>query len=1049
MQESFARVNEKDDDTSCNLDLINSVKPITLSNKSQLEYAALPNKSCVSKDAVVSSGIVEYSDTDEECMELPDEESQSRQTVTNISYTSKTVKSSNITIYRDSDEEDYTDVVNKHSSKLCSKNVNSEFDKTHVQDLSIELTAPISALLLSSHLHTEEQERKKHNDISNLDTNYTTNCNNVSMEITEAIPLFAKSVISDLGISEQIPTILQKCENIKWDDTNTHKTTDVNYVNDSMVLTSVIQPFTDTGTCCTNNPVLDTSMEMISVSSKIYGKNTCNENIVKEDDLKKDQTDKTEIFNDVLMEMTKPVNTILSSNIYNKKNFRMDEPISKDDRTIFYDVSMEMTKIVSTESKQEIVDTNVNCKSSEENAHDGKDVNISILNEGTKTLCKSMEFTEAVPAPLYYERMFHAAQSINKSTCEDYKNDRTEFFNDDSMEITKSVNMLPLNIDKENLKSNESISKDGKTMFFHNVSMETTTAVLSRNQNEIIQPITCKSIFKESTQGEKDTNNSTCCNEGTKLLCKSMEFTEVVPISLHDERTFNTTHTATQSTFSQTLSKTSLPAENFTGVTLQTDVAADKTIQDTSISAAALSTLQLMQDIKINKIENVIISKNDEFQHLMTSNLTKPNKSITREDFTISKEIVETENIRHNESSNVIVTQSPLDNLDHSSNANFENVSDKKGMSDTSGRLYSKRVRDSFIEVQFSQENDIHSFPNANASYISNIERKECFVKDIMDHTQVSNSNLRDSLNEISENSFLKKSLAYLENSLVELQSIKPPSFVCLDSEEENSFHKVQSSIITDIPVNNTSTRLINNLTEFKYLEEALINTEDNQTENCYKSTIVDEIEDNQETNCQTIRKTIINDNQSSKSNATKNINEESLLNAKNGKVHLTVPDINHCTSLTIKKIVVMEDQIDERKHIRKRLNEDAKLQNDIEEREQYSDKKRQKTENSDYLENTGNTGTIEDQIDSEERRKNLNDEVKQNIEQKGECATKRLVKAQYIHTIEDVTNRSLTEQDPFLILSQKLETHAARYVYIFIMFYYQKRLKKSNITLL
>lgn len=1029
MQESVAKVNEEDDDTNCNLDFVNSVKPIT-SNKAQLGDTALPNKSCVSKDTAVSSGIVEYSDTDEECMELPNEESQPQQTVTNISCTSETVKSSNITIYRDSDEEDYADnVVNKYSSKLCSNNVNSELDKTRVQDLSIELTAPISTLLLSSHLHAE-QEGKKHNDISNLDTNYTTNYNNVSMEITEAIPLFAKSIASNLEISEQIPTILQKCDNIKCDATNIHKTTDVNYINDSMVLTSVIQPFTDTDTCCTNNPVLNTSMEITSVPSKICGKNACNENLVKEDDLRKDQSDKTKIFNDVLMEMTKPVNTILSSSIYNKENFRMDELISKGDRTVFYDVSMEMTKIVPTKSKQEIVDTNVNCiKSSEKNAHGEEDVNISLLNEGTKTLYKSMEFTEAVPAPLHYERMFYAAKPINKSICEDYKNDRTEFFNDASMELTKSVNMLPLNIDKENLKSNESISKDSKTMFFHNVSMEMTTA-LSRNQNEVIQPITHKSIFKENTQGEKDSNNSTCCNEETRLLCKSMEFTEVVPISLH-ERTFNTAHTTTQSTFSQTLSKTtSLPAENYTGVTLQTDV--DKTIQDISISAAALSTLQLMQNVKINKIENdLIISKDDELQHLTANNLIKPNKSITKENLTISKEIIETENIRRNELSNVIVIQSSLDNSDHCLNANFENVSDKKEKSDTSARLYSKKVRDSFIEIQFPQENDIHLCSSANVSYVNDIERKECFVKDITAHVQVSDSNLRDSLDksELSEHSFLKKNLPYLENSLIE--SIKPPSFVCLDSEEEGSLYKVQSSTNTDMSVNNTSNQLIiNNLTESKYLEETLINTEVNQTENCYKSTMVDKTEDNQKINCHTIRKTIINDNQSNKSNATKNINEENLLsNTKNGKVHLTVSDINHCTAI-IKKIEVTEDQIDERKHIRKRLNEDVKLQNDIKERE-HLDKKRQKTDDSDYLENIGTI--IENQIDSEECSKNLNDKVKQQSIEKGECATKRLVTGQYINTSEDIKNKSLTEQDPFLTLSQELEAHTVRYVYIFI----------------
>ncbi|XP_071578323.1 uncharacterized protein [Temnothorax nylanderi] len=1027
-QESVAPTNEEDDDTSCELDFANPVKSTELSNISQIGNAALANKSHVFKDQAVSSGIVAYSDTDEES---PDKESQAWQTVmTNKSQTSKNVKSSSITIYRD--EEDYADnVANKCYSKSCSNNVNSELDEAHVQDLSMELTAPIPAFLSSS--YAEEQKR---NNINNSDTNYTTNCNNVSMEITEAIPISAKSIASDLGIAEQVPTILQNCENTKWDAANTHNTTAMNRANDSMVLTSVIQPFTDaTGIdiCRTSNTAFDTSMGISSASFEMYEENVCDEN-----SKRKDQTDKTEIFNDVLMDMTKPVSTILFSSVYNKENSRMDEPISRDDRTMFFhNVSMEMTKTVSTKNKQEAAYTNTGKSLSEENAHGGEDANTSIcFNEGTKILYKSMELTEAVPAPLHYERMFratHVARSLNKSTCEEYKNDA-------SMEITKSVNMLPLNIGKENLKIGESRSKDDKTMLFNNVSMEMTAAVSSRNQNEITQPIICKSISKENN-GEKDTNDSTCFDEGTRLLCKSMEFTQVVPISLHDERTFNTTHT-TRSTFSQTLPKTtSLPAENSAGVAFQTDTAANKTIQDISIefTAAVPSTLQLMQDVKVNQTENLIISKNDEFQHLMANNnRTKSNKGATKVNFTISREIVEAENIRPNELSDDVVTQSPLVNLDHSLNANFENASGKKRMSDASERSYRKRVRSSFMEVQSSQENDIHSLPSANPNYVNDIERNECFVKDIADHTQVSDSNFRDSLNKINEHSFLKKNLS--NNSLTELQSITPPSTLYLDNEEENSSkfheiqHELQSSIITDIPVNNTSDRLIiSNVIESKGLEEELINIENNQSEDCHRSTAVDKTDDNQKTNYQTMTKAIINDNQPNKSNyyTTKNINEESTLsmNSKNGKA-LTVQDINHCREIE----VTDEAQVDEREHTQKRINKEAKLQNNIKKREQYSDNKRQE-KCSDHLEGTG--AVIEDsEEDSEEGRKNLNDEVKQQcMEQKNECAIKKLVTAQY-NTIEDVENGSLTEQNPFLTLSQKLETHAVREDCIWNVYY-------------
>lgn len=1039
--ESVTRTSEEDDNTNCDLDFVNPVKSTELSNTSQLGYTTLSNKSYVFKD-VISSGIVAYSDTDEECIELPDEESQSRQTVkTNISHTSKNVNSSNITIYRDSDEED--NVANKYYSKSYSKNVNSDLDKTNVQDSSMKLTTSIPTFLSSSYAeHAEERKKQKHNDINNLDTNYTTNCNNVSMEIT-TIP-FAKSITSDLGISEQIPTILQNYENTKWDTMNTHNATSVNYANDSMVLTSVIQPLTDvigTDTCRTNNTIFDTSMEMINVSSNMCKKNICNENILKENDPRKNQTDKTEIFNDVLMEMTKPINTILSSNVYDKENFRMDESISKDDKTMFFhNMSMEMTKTVSTKNKQ-IVDTNT-CKSlSEENAHDRKDANISIcFNEGTRVLCKSMEFTDTVPTPLYYEKMFHTAdvaQSVSKSTCEDYKNDATEFFNNASMDITKLVNMLPCDIDKENLEINESVSKNNKTMIFHNISMEMTAAVSSRKRDEKTQPITCKLISKENIYGEKETHNSVFFNEGTRLLYKSMELTEAVPISLHDERTLYTSQ-ITQSTSSQTLSKTTLlPAENSMGIAFQADIA-NKTIQDMSMEITAAVPLQLMQDV--NKTENLIISKNDEFQHLTTNNLAQSNKSITKEDFTISR--VETKNIRHNELSNVVVTQSPLDNLDHALNANFENANNKKRMSDTSERSYPKRVRSSFVEVQSSQKNDIHSFPNANANCINDIEHNEYFVKNIMDHTQISDSNLKDCPNEISDHSFLRKSLPYLDNSLIELQSIKPPSFVSLDSEEENSFsevqHELQSSVITDISVNNTSNQLIiNNVIESKYSKEELINIDD-KTEDCYNNTMIDKTEDNQETDCQMITKTIINDNRSNQSNyyTTKNINEENIsMNVKNGKA-LTIQDIGHCSSLIIKEVEVTDkDQVIEKEYTRKNINEDAKL-HDIKEKE-HLDKKKETEKFSDHFEDIEVVRSNENQIDSEECRKNLN-YVKQSMEQK--YATKKLTTAQYISTIEDIKNESLIEQDPFLTLLQKLETHITRYIYISLLYiFYEK----------
>ncbi|XP_012061047.1 PREDICTED: uncharacterized protein LOC105624297 [Atta cephalotes] len=731
---------------------------------------------------------------------------------------------------QDSDEEDCKDnVAKKYPSEFYSNNVDSELDKTRIQDFSMDLTAPICTSLVPSYLHVEEEKKQ---------------------EDTEAVPIFAESVVSNLEIFEQIPTILQ------------------NYATDI---------------CHTNNTILDTSMEMIMVPSKMNEKKVNNEITVKEKALTKDQTDKTEIFNDVLMEMTKPLGITLFSNVCNKKNISVDEPISIDDRTMFFhNVSMEMTKTMSTRNKQEIT---------------------------------GRIFTEDLSVPSCQEKMFHAAHVVhsNKSTCEIEKNDKTKFFNDASMEITKSVSVAPLNIDKANLKIDELISKNDKTVLFADVSIEMTTAI---SRKEITQPI-CKSISKENTHEEKDRNDSIYFNEGTKLLYKSMEFTEVVPISLH-EITFSTTDTThpTQSvSFSQTLSKTiSIPAENSARVSCQTDVVASETIQDISmeITTAVPSTLHFTQDVKVNETENLIISKNNEFQHLMTNNnLTELREDVTKENFTIPREIVEAENIRHDELSNISITQSPLNN---SLSTNSENASGKKRMSDDNKKSYSKRVRNSFMEIQSSQVHslsDIHSFSGANyVNDLNDIEQEyNDSVKETIDHTQISNSNLRNSLDEISKYSFSRKSLPHLEDSFEELQSIKPPSFVHLGSEEESSFHEIQhessTSIITDISEN-----IANDYFTILREKEESINTENNQTEDRHENTVMNKAENNQEIDCQAIIKTIINDNQLDKSNyyTTKNINEKSVLsmNTKVEKI-VIIQDLNYSTSLIIKEIEVTD----------------------------------------------------------------------------------------------------------------------------------------------
>jgi len=95
-------------------------------------------------------------------MQLSDEESQFGQII--ITDTSKSIKSSNITIYRDSDEEDCKDnVAKKYPSEFYSNNIDSELDKTRIQDFSMDLTAPICTSLVPSYLHVEEEKKQEGN----------------------------------------------------------------------------------------------------------------------------------------------------------------------------------------------------------------------------------------------------------------------------------------------------------------------------------------------------------------------------------------------------------------------------------------------------------------------------------------------------------------------------------------------------------------------------------------------------------------------------------------------------------------------------------------------------------------------------------------------------------------------------------------------------------------------------------------------------------------------------------------------------------------------
>ncbi|KAL6442101.1 hypothetical protein ACFW04_002426 [Cataglyphis niger] len=970
--------NIRKDNDNCDLNFTNPIngiiacsntdeKYVEKPNGSQLEQNVMSNvvsRSHVSRNAT-SSNIIIYKDSNEE---------KSASNTTNAfstSHVSKNGTSSNIIIYRDSDKKNADNAGIKLYSELCC-NVDSELDKTSAQDFSMEFTTPVYTSLPSlSSLHAEEEINVQKDECAlnlNLSTKWIGNCNNMS---SQAVPTSVKPINSGLGIFEQISKI-QKHEssNCTTENNNTHNTIfstslqsnivsknnvfkhiqdATQNVNESMILTNIIQPsIISTDICHTNNTAFNASMEMTTaISTKIYNKNISHphdENIIKENNLKENQTDKTEFFNDV-MEITKPINTFPLI-AYDKENLKMDELISKDDSTVFFhDVSMEMTK--SLKNQEEIIRPIINRSIPEESTYKENNMdNLKNFDEKTRLLYKSMEITEAVPVSLHHERTLN-------TVC---------------------------------------------------------------------------------------TAQSTSFSQ-TRLLYKSMEITEAVPVSLHHDTTLNTICTAQSTSFSQTMPKARLPVENSTELISQADTAANKTIQNVSmeITDTVLSTLCLTQDVT-NERENLNISRNNEIQHSTTNNLIKLRKNATNENSIISREFIETTDM-HNELSNNFVIPSASSNLDHSLIAVSKNISSRNETFDKNEQPNSKKICKSFMESDTPQENNVCLSLKPNDIYINDIGYNECFVQNTMDHTGLSKSNFRDDLHEISECNLLKT----LGNSFEELQSIKPPSFISLDSDkEENSFsdalcknNQISTGDKTIDNVHNSSNQLIiNNVPEYKAeLKKSItkdnesstvlrknesINIENIQMEDCCTRTIANKIE--QEDDCQAIRRIIINDNQVNESNHCtmniKNLHAENVLSTQNNKHGETNTD--HCKSPINKESeIIIKEQ-----YIQEKINNDANPQNNVKEKEKYLGVQRLKIEQ--YTDRLKRIEAIENQLNSENNCKaNLNDEISvTEMKQNEECIERRLTVERCVSVSED---ESLTEQDPFLSLLQKLETHSER----------------------
>jgi len=731
--------------------------------------------------------------------------------------------------------------------------------------------------------------------------------------------------------------------------------------------------------------------------------------------------DESKFYNDPLMKIIK---------ICDKGNIRKNDSTIRGNKTMVFDnISMEMIKGMS-KNKQEITDIDTGklfeLNFIEENLQEKMDINKSTRLMEKELLQRSMD--QAIPISLYQERtsdIVDLTESIHKNTHEMKKIDGTKLCNNSPMEMTKIC-------DKRDLR------------------MGLTKVMTSKNQDGITNSIAYISEVNEDIEKSKSTNDSINLNESNKLLHKSMKCTKTNSILPCHERTLDIVQS---SALSHTASRTHFPAKRFTELISQQNDAEEDAIKTRiyqNISMEIIATPSITQDTLINETKSLIISENSEFQNVIINNAAKLGKSLIEENFKISQEtdtemVDDTEDIDvHNKLSDVTVALS-LNDL-NSTNAIVKSNTSMKRKSEEN-EINPKKICISFVDSRSSQKQNIHPSVADNNS-VKSIEYNEYLIKDT-NHADISESNFRDTLNEISECSLLRKSLPYLENNCVELQSIKPPSFVCLDSEEENSFLSIcRDQLETSISANNVlisehnrSNRLTTNITESKCIIESrksvtqvhenftvskekkvFINIENKQTGH-YSNDILRRQENNED-DCVinnatiTLATAIINNSRNNESNCCatdieEDNNKESVLSAINYEKNVTIPE---------------KDQIVERECIKEKLNDNVKLQNNIENEEQCSDREENlKTEQYvDYLKEKETV--IKNPIDPEEHnKKNLNDKIEmQRIKHEEKFADEKLEMEQCSE------NRDESLQDPFQLLSQKLETYAERYIFFY-----------------
>ncbi|XP_014476287.1 PREDICTED: uncharacterized protein LOC106745306 [Dinoponera quadriceps] len=677
--------------------------------------------------------------------------------------------------------------------------------------------------------------------------------------------------------------------------------------------------------------------------------------------------------------------------------------------------------------------------------------NYSLSSTLTNALLhESMGITKAVPSPFLHEETCNIKRTAESLISRNTTTPRTHLFEENSarlplqtesainndetihnasMGITAAVPSITHHIGNIKLHRTENLSVSRSNEFQRPTANDVTEFRKSEIRENVTIPretVGTTNLHSASSNTRVLTNNFNYSLSSTltnALLHESMDITKAVPSPFLHEETCNIKRTA-ESLISRntTTPRTHLPEENSAKSSLQTEPN-NKTIHDTSmeVTAAVPSAIRHIENITLNGTESLDVSKRNEFPRPVTNNVTELKKSEIRENVTIPREIVETTNL-HNASSNN--TRVLTNNFDHSSSVTLTNVNRKRRSHEDESTNAKKFRSDSLEESQPPVCHNIHSSSDNDDKHVKN----ERSTEDTIDPTQISKlpcgSNVNDSLNNIDDCSFLKKNL---ENSLVELQSINPPSFVYM-SEDENSLF--EGILWEDKPHVSIDTVPINN----KNINSQRLETTDveqDETKDCHRSAVTNAIEHNRETDGQA--RTIIDDNLIDESNRHATDREhldggESASNVNRRKT-ATLFSIDHFTETKVTRKDQEEREMDEEEYTLDEVNNDEVELPNIEQ-EQCIEVREEVERHIDHLKET--EAIFEDEVNlqmsiEEDQgvycQEHSNGKInQQGVEQKEDYVEKRLDAKQCSNETKE---EPLVEQDPFLSLSQKIEALA------------------------